>query len=427
MDNTYFGANYAFQLNTQQIIEELTKGAITDDFEFLKKIVSELQMNKAFEISGGRIWKLLPDEKSYALVFQHGQVQDIPGDYKVLIESDPKLFELTAQHTLIAQEEDPILRNKGIFIYSMAGVGGFQKVNGKKYFRYILGFNAMEITQEFYITLGIISSFVSIKLNEFYEEQLQKRIKKDIFTASTIQRNLFPDHKLTFSDYQIFGTCIQSGGDANVGGDYFDYFRNQEREEDRLGIIIADAASSGLPAAVQAVFLSGAVKMAQVFSPKISSMVSRLNTLIFDAFPFERPVSMAYCEFTLSSNRIVQYANAGHVSPIHYRPSENRFQFLDPTGGLLGILKNQKYTVENVRMFPGDVLVIYSDGITEAFNTEGKLFGRNRLQEIIKEYCCSDPEQIVYKIIEEVEKFAGAGQYVDDKTLIVVKRLDKNK
>jgi len=290
-----------------------------------------------------------------------------------------------------------------------------------------LGFNAMEITQEFYITLGIISSFVSIKLNEFYEEQLQKRIKKDIFTASTIQRNLFPDHKLTFSDYQIFGTCIQSGGDANVGGDYFDYFHNQEREEDRLGIIIADAASSGLPAAVQAVFLSGAVKMAQVFSPKISTMVSRLNTLIFDAFPFERPVSMAYCEFTLSTNRIVQYANAGHVAPIHYRPSENQFQFLDPTGGLLGILKNQKYTVENVRMFPGDVLVIYSDGITEAFNTEGKLFGRNRLQEIIKEYCCSDPEQIVYKIIEEVEKFAGAGQYVDDKTLIVVKRLDKNK
>ncbi|MEI6090715.1 MAG: PP2C family protein-serine/threonine phosphatase [bacterium] len=424
MSNTYFGANYAFQLNTQKIIEELTKGEILDDLEFLKKIVSELQQNKAFDISGGRIWKLLPEKKSYTLVFQYGQVQEIPADYQVLVESDPKLFELTAQHTLIAQEEDPILRNKGIFIYSMAGVGGYQKVNGKKYFRYILGFNAMEITQEFYTTLGIISSFVSIKLNEFYEEKQQKRIKKDIFTASTIQRNLFPDHKIDFADYKIFGTCIQSGGDANVGGDYFDYFKNLDNEEERLGILIADAASSGLPAAVQAVFLSGAVKMAQVFSPKISNMVSRLNTLVFDAFPSERPISMCYCEFTLSSNRLVQYANAGHVSPIHYRPSENQFQFLEPTGGLLGILRNQKYIVENVRMLPGDILVLYSDGITEAFNAEGKLFGRNRLQEIIKTNNCSNPEQIVYKIIEEVEKFAAAGQYVDDKTLVVVKRLD---
>lgn len=424
MNNTYFGANYAFQLNTQNIIEELTKGEIHDDFEFLKTIVRDLQSNKDFEISGGRIWKLFPEKKAYALVFQHGQVQDIPGDYQVLVESDPKLFELTTQHTLIAQEEDPILRNKGIFIYSMAGVGGYQKVNGKKYFRYILGFNAMEISQEFYATLGIISSFISIKLNEFYEEQLQKRIKKDIFTASTIQKNLFPDHKLDFADYKIFGTCIQSGGDANVGGDYFDYFHNQEREEDRLGILIADAASSGLPAAVQAVFLSGAVKMAQVFSPKISTMVSRLNTLIFDAFPFERPVSMLYCEFTLSSNRLVQYANAGHVAPIHYSPSENQFQFLEPTGGLLGILRNQKYVVENVRMLPGDILVLYSDGITEAANTEGKFFGRNRLQELIKVNSCSDPEGIVYKIIEDVEKFAGAGQYVDDKTLVVIKRLE---
>ncbi len=426
MSNTYFGANYAFQLNTQKIIEELTKGDIKDDFEFLKKIVSELQQNEAFDISGGRIWKLLPEKKSYALVFQHGQVQEIPENYQVLVESDPKLFELTAQHTLIAQEEDPVLRNKGIFIYSMAGVGGYQKVNGKKYFRYILGFNAMEITQEFYTTLGIISSFISIKLNEFYEEQLQKRLQKDIFTASTIQKNLFPDHKIDFADYKIFGTCIQSGGDSNVGGDYFDYFHNLEREEDRLGILIADAASSGLPAAVQAVFLSGAVKMAQVFSPKISTMVSRLNTLVFDAFPSERPVSMLYCEFTLSSNRLVQYANAGHVAPIHYRPSENQFQFLEPTGGLLGILRNQKYVVENVRMLPGDILVLYSDGITEAFNSEGKLFGRNRLQEIIKTNCCSTPEQIVYKIIEEVEKFAAPGQYVDDKTLIVVKRLEAN-
>jgi len=424
MSNTYFGANYAFQLNTQKIIEELTKGEIVDDLEFLKKIVCELQQNEVFDINGGRIWKLLPEKKSYVLAFQHGEVQEIPQEYQVLVESDPKLFELTAQHTLIAQEEDPILRNKGIFIYSMAGVGGYQKVNGKKYFRFILGFNAMEITQEFYTTLGIISSFVSIKLNEFYEEQLQKRIQKDIFTASTIQKNLFPDHKIDFADYKIFGTCIQSGGDKNVGGDYFDYFHNLEREEDRLGIIVADAASSGLPAAVQAVFLSGAVKMAQVFSPKISTMVSRLNTLIFDAFPSERPVSMMYCEFTLSSNRLVQYANAGHVAPIHYRPSENQFQFLEPTGGLLGILRNQKYVVENVRMLPGDILVLYSDGITEAFNAEGKLFGRNRLQEIIKTHNCSSPEQIVYKIIEEVEKFAAAGQYEDDKTLIVVKRLE---
>ncbi|OYT14809.1 MAG: hypothetical protein B7C24_16370 [Bacteroidetes bacterium 4572_77] len=268
---------------------------------------------------------------------------------------------------------------------------------------------------------------ITRKLHELQQDKYKKKYEKDLSNASQLQRRLLPEHHLEFHDYELYGACIQHGGDSNVGGDYFDYFLNNTHEEDRLGVLISDAASKGLPAAVQSAFVSGAIKMAQSFSPKISTLLSSINRLVFDTFPFERPVSMCYCELTLSSNRLVLYANAGHVPQIHFRPSTGEFQYLYPTGGLLGILKDQRYVVENVRMLPGDVLCLFSDGITEATDDNGKQFEKERLKSILKENCAGNPETIAHKVIEAVEVFASSEQYNDDRTIIVIKRHENDK
>lgn len=407
------------QRETYKLVENLTNGDFDNEIDFLKSLVTDIISHKDFHIIGGRIWELNPDEKKYTLRFQYGNVKTIPENYKVDIDKHTVVRELQDKHSTVSTEHDPVLRDVGIFTYSITGVGHLFKIKDNKYFKYLLGFNAPEIPKSFFETLNIISSVATISIKEFTQKAEQKKIRRDLLKASEIQKDLLPDHYMEFHDYKLFGACIP---DSEVGGDYFDFLKNMDDEEERLGVLISDAASKGLSAAIQALFVSGAIKMAMNFSPKISSLLSRLNNLIYDTFPYERFVTLFYCELSLSSNRLVLYANAGHCEPIHYSPMTDTFEVLSSTGGLLGIIKNQKFSVENLRMKPCDILVLYTDGINEAQNKKGELFGEERIKAIIKENHKLDCKEIAYKIIEEVQIFSAKSEYTDDKTLIVIKR-----
>ncbi len=414
--------NYGESINQREIyklVEKITTGNFDNEIDFLKHLVCEIVNNEQFEIIGGRIWEANISDGTYILRFQHGNVQKIPDNYTVKIEDQPILRELAEKRTTLNREIDPVLIEKGIVIYSVTGVGEIIKTQKGKYFQYVLGFNANEILQSFYEVLSVISSIATITIRSLSSQEQQKKFQRDIYKASEIQRSLLPEHYLEFQDYKIYGVCIP---DSEVGGDYFDYLKNNDDEEERIGIVISDAASKGLPAAIQALFVSGAMRMAQAFTPKISTLFSRLNTLIYETFPYERFVTLFYCELTLTSNRLVLYANAGHCAPIYYRHDKDSHEFLEPTGGLLGIVKNQKFNVENIIMRPGDILAIYTDGITEAIDANGNFFGEEKLVQLIRKYKDIDAKSIALHIIEEVQKFADGKEYTDDRTLVVIKR-----
>ena len=407
------------QKKIYNLVGKIASGILSDEITFLQKLVIDVVDNAEFDIKGGRVWKFLPNEKSYQLLFQYGDIKEIPANYKLTIEDQEVLKELYKNNTMLRKETDQILKESGIIIYSVTGVGNIVKTNYGKFYEYVLGFNANEILQSFYDTLSIISTVASARMKELQTINKQVKIQKDIEKAAEIQRNLFPDHELTFSDFDIYGICIP---DSAIGGDYFDYFPNLESEEDRIGIIVADAASKGLSAAIQSLFVSGAMKMAHRFSPKISSLFYSLNNLIYETFPLERFVTMFYCEITESSNRLVLYANAGHTEPLHFRKEDQSFRFLSSTGGVLGIVPNQKISVENIRMKPGDILLIVTDGITEAANEDDIPFGHERLIDLILKYQEYSAKEIALMIIQEVQHFYATSQYNDDKTLIVIKR-----
>lgn len=409
----------SLQKRIYRLVEQITNEQFQDELSFLKNLVQRVVDIPDFEIIGGRIWKKNPEDNTYTLVFQYGNVKKIPENYTLSVDDQPVLKELWQKGTLLRRETDQVLKESGIFIYSVTGVGDIIKTKYGKFYEYVLGFNAEEILQTFYETLSIISTVASARLKDYRLRQYQQKIQRDIHKAAEIQRRLLPDHSVSFSDFEIFGLCVP---DSEVGGDYFDFFESLENEEDRLGILVADAASKGLSAAIQALFVSGAVKMALKFSPKIAALFYNLNNLIYETFPLERFVTLFYCELTNSSNRLVLYANAGHVEPIHYRAEDESFRFLGSTGGILGIVPNQRYSVENIRLKKGDILVLTTDGIIEAQNENNELFGHERIMELIKANQNLTAKEIAVLAMEEVQRFSANSSYNDDKTIIVIKR-----
>ncbi len=408
---------------TYRLVQMITTGNYKDEFALLKDLVQNIVDMPEFEINGGRIWQLDADNKGYTIKLQYGNVTKIPENYALYIKDQKELFDvLTKEHTYLNVETDSVLREKGVKLYSATAVGDLIKVDNHFYYKYIVSFNAPEIKQSFFETLQIISSVATIAIRNLSSEAQQEKISKAVHQASEIQKNLLPDYSRELRDYKIHGILIP---DYEVGGDYFDYFTEGDEEDQRLGIVVSDAASKGLPAAIQALFVSGAIRMGKSFSPKIPHLMSRLNTLIFDTFLYERFVTLFYCELTLCSNRLVLYANAGHCEPIHYRPNEDRIQLLKPTGGLLGLVRNQKFHMENIRMHPGDLLVLYTDGITEAHNSDGEMFGQKRLIELVKKYHKLSPKEIGENITGDVQEFTVNSPYTDDKTIVVIKR-DEN-
>ncbi|MEX0602319.1 MAG: PP2C family protein-serine/threonine phosphatase, partial [Bacteroidota bacterium] len=241
---------------------------------------------------------------------------------------------------------------------------------------------------------------------------------KDIDKAREIQQSILPEPYLKFHHYELYGMSVP---DRIVGGDFFDYLFADE-EKDRLVVVLGDAASKGLKAAAQAMYLAGGIRTGISFHTKISSLMGRMNTLLHRTFSEDQFVSMFYAEFSMDKRGLVLYSNAGHNSPILCRAEDGSVDLLEPTGQILGPFPDEKYRVENTVMQTGDVLVMYSDGISEARDTGEGQYGEKRLTEKILESRHLKAEQICRSILDDVHRFSRGSDEGDDRTIVVVKR-----
>ncbi len=408
------------QRETYKLIDKLLAGRFEDDESLLKTLVRDLCERPEFKLSGARIWEIDANEDRYNLLFQYGSVAHIPDDYIVRISEQPVFNSLVEKRVVSGTETDSLLREKGITQFAATGVGDIIRRESMRYYRYVLAFNAAEFLQDIGSTMTVISSATTTALRNLAIGRQQAQMKKDLDQASQIQRSLLPDHTLEFFEYSVFGISVP---DSVVGGDYFDYLSStSEDDEERTGIVISDAASKGLPAAIQALFVSGAIRMGIGFQTKITSLISRLNNLIYDTFPYERFVTLCYCELTQSNNGLMLYCNAGHCSPLHYRAERDECVALEPTGSILGISTHQRFRVEGVNLKRGDILLLFTDGVLEAQNEDEEQFGEERLRAFLREHRHESAKVFAYNLLEEVQKFSAHGVYTDDKTLIVIKR-----
>lgn len=408
------------QRRLYRTIEKITSQPAETEEQLLINVLKEVVRSPEFNVKGGRIWKLTSSRTKYKLIAQEGAVDKIRDGFTINV-SDYPIFEVIAkERTVLATETNEYLRKKGIFKYSATGVG--EKVQGEKFplYQYLMAFSADEINEDLFYTLNIIGTAVTATLRSRKLERKSKQLIEDIDDAAELQKRILPAHDFKFSGYEMFGVSIP---DRIVGGDFFDYLEVGE-DGDRLGVAVADVANKGFAAAAEAFYVSAALRMGVSYQTQISSLMKRLNNLVYKIFPNDRFVSLFYIELTGDGSGFCTYCNAGHNSPILYRSKTNSIELLESTGPLIGPAYNSKFKTSIIKLEKGDFLVIYTDGISEAMNEQGEEYGEERLIENVKKFYDRSAKEITQLLIEDVQKFSARASYSDDKTIVTLKRVE---
>jgi sigma-B regulation protein RsbU (phosphoserine phosphatase) len=407
------------QKKLYRTIASIASKEYNSDTELLTDVLKQIIDNEEIKLTGGRIWKLDPKKKAYRLLFQTGKVKKINDDFLLPFKDYPFLDKISNERTILAEETNKTLISKGIQKYSASGVGRKIKVGEKKYYEYLLAVNSDMMGDDLRDTLNIVATVLTSKINERFLSQSRKNLIADIDKAKQIQRSILPEHEYKFHQYEIFGVTVPA---QIVGGDFYDYLKIGEAE-DRIGIVVGDAASKGLGAAAEAMYISGAIRMASNFQIKISPMMSQMNQLVNKIFSDDKFASLFYGEISDDKKGLFLFANAGHNPPMFYRKKLNDIVYLNATGPLLGPAPNAKFETDHINFRSGDVLLIYTDGVVEAANDKFEFYGEERLAKIFMQSLDKTPKEIALLILEDIIKFSTSeSQYQDDKTIVVIKR-----
>jgi sigma-B regulation protein RsbU (phosphoserine phosphatase) len=406
------------QRKLYRTVETIANRKFASENDMLIEVLNQIVENEQIGVIGGRVWKLDQKKAAYELLYQTGTIEKIDEKFKLKLATYP-LFDLVAkERTILGDETNEVLREKGIFKYSASGVGEKFKIDNKPYYEYLLALNSNFINEDFRITLNIISAALTSQIKQKRYKVNAKELKAGLSKARDLQKSILPEHEYKFHDYTLFGVSQPA---EIVGGDFFDYLEIGD-EHERLGVAIGDAASKGVSAAAEAMYTSGALRMASNFELKIAPLMKRMNQLVNKIFADDKFVSLFYGELSTNKGGLFLYSNAGHNPPYFIKCNTDEMLHLNPTGPVLGPAPNARYTVENINFEPGDVLLIYTDGITESANLEFEAYGEERLIECFKRNRNLSSKEICYAILDDVIKFSTDGKYADDKTLVVIKR-----
>ncbi len=407
------------QRKVYKTVENIASQNFDSEEEMLFSVIRQIIDLEDVHVNGGRIWKIDSRKGDYQLIFQTGKLELIAEDFRVAIKEYP-LFDLIAkERTVLGSETNETLREKGIFKYSASGVGDKVKYDGKVYYEYLLALSSEEINEELKLTLNIIATALTSQIKQRRYSYKAKSLKADINKARELQKSILPEHEYFFHKYELFGVTSPA---EIVGGDFFDYLEIGD-DKDRLGVAVGDAASKGVSAAAEAMYISGALRMASNFEIKITPLMKRMNALVNKIFADDKFASLFYGEFSIDKSGLFLYANAGHNPPMFVNGDKGEISYLYPTGPVLGPTPNGKYMMDSINFKKGDVLLIFSDGVTDSADKKFENYGDERLAKILVENRHLSAKEITYKILDDVINFSHDGLYSDDKTLVVIKQI----
>jgi sigma-B regulation protein RsbU (phosphoserine phosphatase) len=203
-----------------------------------------------------------------------------------------------------------------------------------------------------------------------------------------------------------------------VSGDYYDFL---PLHEEKTGLAVGDVCGKGIGAAFLTASLCANLRaQAQMESMTSGELMSRLNQFVHRDTLTHQFVTLNYGVWDAADHTFT-YSNAGHPPAFHYQAKTRNVRKLDVGGIVLGVLEDMEYPTESVFLETGDALVLYTDGITEASNAGGEMFGIERLGEVVEAYGEESSEGLATEIMDTASQFAHQG-WQDDVTLMVVKR-----
>ncbi len=245
----------------------------------------------------------------------------------------------------------------------------------------------------------------------------KEKLESIILQSQEIQLSLLPEGDVAFPGYEISG---RSQPAEIVGGDVYDFVQINPHI---LGVAIGDATGHGLPAALQARDVITGLRMGISEDQKMVKVFERLNKVIHRSRLTSRFVSLFYAELDAGGNMI--YCNAGHLPPFYYRRKKDRFYPMSEGGMVLGPSSASTYFRGFFKLEPGDFVIMYTDGISEAMNAGGEEFGERRILDYVRARAERSPARdVVLGLLEEAAAWAAPGSYVDDRTAVFVRRLE---
>lgn len=265
--------------------------------------------------------------------------------------------------------------------------------------------------------LKLIADVASIRIENvrlLEVQQEQKRLANELAVASEIQLRLHPAAPPAIPGYDMIGVSFPC---YEVGGDYFDFI---EKRDGRYVITLGDVSGKGTGAALLMSSVHAAVRAQTTTRLSASQVVTEINQYIYDNTPSNRYVTLFYSELDPRTHQLT-YINAGHNPPLLVRAS-GEVTTLDIGGFPVGITPFCEYREGWAELQLGDVMVIYSDGVTESVNEQEEEFGEARLIEIVQRNRGRTAAGLRDRIDEALAKFVGKAKSVDDLTLVIVKR-----
>ncbi len=261
-------------------------------------------------------------------------------------------------------------------------------------------------------TLAVEGATIIENARLFRLTQEQERNQHELSLARSIQQGLLP-RQLPQTDYfELQATTMPC---RTVGGDYYDVI---PLPGERFGITVADVSGKGLPAAMMAVTLQGAFSAVAAGDPGLEELFRRVNEFLCERTPADMYATVFYGVLDRSGR--FNFVNAGHVPPLIIR-AQGGINLLDAASFPLGMFAGVTFSVESVQLEPGDQIVIFSDGVTEAQNAIQDFFGEERLKAVV-EICASQPAQdICSRVMAAVEDFVGSAPQADDLTVTALR------
>jgi serine phosphatase RsbU (regulator of sigma subunit) len=243
---------------------------------------------------------------------------------------------------------------------------------------------------------------------------VQERLEADVRIAQQVQARLFPQRVPVSAGLDCYGVCQPARG---VSGDYYDFV---ELGHGHLGIALGDVAGKGISAALLMAGLQGALRShASLSDDGPANAATDINVQIHALTETNRFATFFWAIFD-EANRRLAYVNAGHNPPMLLRAS-GALERLTPTGPALGVFANAAYTQRSLALASGDVLVVFSDGITEAPNAADEEYGEARLESVLRSHSASGAADLCAVVLEDVVAFRGDAEQVDDMTVVVAR------
>jgi sigma-B regulation protein RsbU (phosphoserine phosphatase) len=244
------------------------------------------------------------------------------------------------------------------------------------------------------------------------------KMSREVEIAREVQERLFPQRMPQVPGLDCCGRCRTALG---VGGDYYDFLA---LPEGRLGVALGDVSGKGIAAALTMASLQASLRAdATRAGNDIAGLVARVNQMVYDASAEDRYATFFYAEYDPASRRLV-YVNGGHCAPMLFRHSGDRpsVERLDQGGGpVVGLMPDCGYEQAEVSLAPGDLLVIYTDGISEAMNRDLEEWGEKRLMDAVHTCDGLSSEEIIVRIMQAADAFAAGAPQHDDMTLVVLR------